>query len=219
MRHIPIKKIEIAKYNPRKDLKPGDFEYDSIKRSIITHGYVDPMVWNEYNNVLIGGHQRLKILQELGQTKVDVSVVNIKDERAEMEMNVDLNQSRGEYDPAKLWEMQQYYQKKGWSDFGKGFRAGELDEICKKIGEEGLESFDEKPEIKFTEELMEEHNYVVLYFKNKVDWLWLNSLYELKTVKALDSKEGYEKMGVGRVVDGVTFLNHIVDQKKNENAN
>jgi hypothetical protein len=134
MRRIPIKKINIAKYNPRKDLKPGDWEYESIKRSILTHGYIDPMVWNEHNDVLVGGHQRLKILQELGETKVDVSVVNVKNEKAEMDMNVDLNQSRGEYDPAKLWAMQQYYEKKGWTDFGLGFKPGEVDDGVKLWG-------------------------------------------------------------------------------------
>ena len=32
---IPIEKIKIAKYNPRKDLKPGDPEYKKLKIEFI----------------------------------------------------------------------------------------------------------------------------------------------------------------------------------------
>ena len=31
---IPIKKINPAPYNPRKDLKPGDPDYEKLKKSI-----------------------------------------------------------------------------------------------------------------------------------------------------------------------------------------
>jgi ParB-like chromosome segregation protein Spo0J len=37
---IPIKKLNLAKYNPRKNLKPGDAEYEKLKRSIEEFGYV-----------------------------------------------------------------------------------------------------------------------------------------------------------------------------------
>ena len=32
-----------ADYNPRKDLKPGDAEYEKLKRSIEQFGYVEPV--------------------------------------------------------------------------------------------------------------------------------------------------------------------------------
>ena len=35
-----------ADYNPRKDLKPGDAEYEKLKRSIEQFGYVEPVIWN-----------------------------------------------------------------------------------------------------------------------------------------------------------------------------
>lgn len=69
-----------------------------------------------------------------------------------------------------------------------------------------------EPEVEFTEELMEEHNYIVLYFDNEIDWLQLQSLYPLKTVDALSSKAGYRKRGIGRVVNGRDFLNKIVNK-------
>ena len=47
IRTIPLKQITPALYNPRKDLKPGDAEYEKLKRSIEEFGCVDPLIWNE----------------------------------------------------------------------------------------------------------------------------------------------------------------------------
>lgn len=68
---------------------------------------------------------------------------------------------------------------------------------------------EEKPEVDFTEELLEEHNYVVLYFDNSVDWLQAESLFGLKQVQALNSKEGFRKIGVGRVIKGNVALERL----------
>ena len=44
---IPAAKLNPASYNPRKDLKPGDKEYEKLKRSIAEFGYVEPVIWNK----------------------------------------------------------------------------------------------------------------------------------------------------------------------------
>ena len=44
---IKISKLNPAKYNPRKDLKPGDTEYEKLKRSMSEFGYVEPIIWNK----------------------------------------------------------------------------------------------------------------------------------------------------------------------------
>ncbi|MBP5789209.1 MAG: ParB N-terminal domain-containing protein [Neisseriaceae bacterium] len=70
---------------------------------------------------------------------------------------------------------------------------------------------EEEPEVPFTEELREEHNYIVLYFDNDVDWLQAETLFGkyLTTKQALNSKEGFRKMGVGRVVRGADVLKDL----------
>ena len=60
-----------ADYNPRKDLKPGDAEYEKLKRSIEQFGYVEPVIWNKTTGRVVGGHQRLKVLVDMGLTEVD----------------------------------------------------------------------------------------------------------------------------------------------------
>jgi len=43
---ISTDKLKAAKYNPRKDFKPGDAEYEKLRRSIEEFGYVEPVIWN-----------------------------------------------------------------------------------------------------------------------------------------------------------------------------
>ncbi|MFY9379208.1 MAG: ParB N-terminal domain-containing protein, partial [Acutalibacteraceae bacterium] len=57
---IPISQLNPAKYNPRKDLQPGDPEYEKLKRSMQEFGYVEPIVWNKRTGNIVGGHQRYK---------------------------------------------------------------------------------------------------------------------------------------------------------------
>lgn len=86
-----------AIYNPRKDLTINDAEYKKIKRSIETFGYVDPIIVNERTGVIVGGHQRLKVLKDLGYEEIEVSVVNL-DEKQEKTLNIALNKISGEWD-------------------------------------------------------------------------------------------------------------------------
>ena len=53
---IPIEKINPASYNPRKDLKPGDEEYEKLRKSMKEFGYSEPIVWNRTTGNVCGGH-------------------------------------------------------------------------------------------------------------------------------------------------------------------
>ncbi len=66
-----------ADYNPRKDLKPGDSEYEKLKRSLNEFGYVEPIIWNKQTGNVVGGHQRLKVLKADGIKKVDCVVIDL----------------------------------------------------------------------------------------------------------------------------------------------
>ena len=57
-----------ADYNPRRDLKPGDAEYEKLKRSSEQFGYVEPVIWTQTPGRVVGGHQRLKVLMDMGKT-------------------------------------------------------------------------------------------------------------------------------------------------------
>jgi hypothetical protein len=100
----PISELNPAKYNPRKDLKPGDPEYESLKKSMVEFDYVEPIVWNEASGNVVSGHQRLKILIEMGHEEIEVSVVNLDDQK-EKALNIALNKIAGEWDQGKLEEL------------------------------------------------------------------------------------------------------------------
>ena len=85
-----------------------------------------------------------------------------------------------------------------------------------------LEALEDDPEplpgeVPFTEVLREEHNYIVLYFDNEVDWLQAESIFALETVKALSTrsdgqiKATSERRGIGRVLNGAKAMEAIRD--------
>ncbi len=104
IRRMKLSDIRPALYNPRKDLKPGDPEYEKMKRSINEFDCVEPLVWNKRTERLVGGHQRLKILKENGVKEFEVSVVDL-DERKEKALNVALNKIQGDWDFTKLADL------------------------------------------------------------------------------------------------------------------
>ncbi len=141
IRRISIDQINPAKYNPRKDLKPGDAEYEKLKKSIDEFDLVEPLVMNKRGNVLISGHQRLKILQERGDTETEVSVVDLSPER-EKALNIVLNKIRGDWDLPKLGEL-----LKNLDDELKditGFDAEEIDELLGFKEDVQEDDFDEE---------------------------------------------------------------------------
>lgn len=101
IRKLPLADLSPADYNPRKDLKPGDSDYEKLKRSLTEFGYVEPVIWNKTTGRVVGGHQRLKVLADLGYESVDCVVVEL-DEVREKALNVALNKISGGWDEGKL---------------------------------------------------------------------------------------------------------------------
>lgn len=99
-----LTEIKPADYNPRMDLKPGDVEYEKIRKSISEFGLVDPIIWNESTGNIVGGHQRYKVLKDLGYKEVQVSVVTLSGDR-EKALNIALNKISGEFDREKLVQL------------------------------------------------------------------------------------------------------------------
>lgn len=95
-RKINISDLKHAEYNPRKDLKSGDKEFEKIRNSITEFGYCDPIILNS-DLTIVGGHQRAKVLKELGYTEVDCVIIDI-DKTKEKALNVALNKISGEWD-------------------------------------------------------------------------------------------------------------------------
>lgn len=101
---MDLKDINPAKYNPRVQLKPGDQEWDALKNSLDRFGVATPLVVNETTGNLVSGHQRLAVLKQSGETRVEVVLIQM-DEDKEKLLNVALNKIEGEWDEEKLKEL------------------------------------------------------------------------------------------------------------------
>ena len=135
---LKTKNLIPADYNPRKDLKAGDPEYDKLKQSIEEFGYVEPIIWNKTTGRVVGGHQRLKVLLDMGVTEVDCVVIEM-DEDKEKALNVALNKISGDWDKDKLMLLITDLQGVDFDVSLTGFDAAELDELFKDSLKEGIE--------------------------------------------------------------------------------
>jgi len=104
IKSIPATKINPAPYNPRVDLKPGDPEYEKLKQSMATFGYVDPLIWNESSGNLVSGHQRFKVLVAEGCKTIQVSVVKLPPIK-EKALNLAMNRISGRWDDDRLAQL------------------------------------------------------------------------------------------------------------------
>ncbi|MBP2654237.1 MAG: methylase [Firmicutes bacterium] len=127
---LSIEKLNPAPYNPRLDLKPGDKDYEKLKKSILTYGYIDPIIVNKRGYVVIGGHQRLKILQEMGHNKVEVSLVDLPQEQ-EKALNIALNKTGGDWDIPKLQDLLAELQQTGMDLEITGYDDLEIEELMR----------------------------------------------------------------------------------------
>lgn len=135
IRKMPLRELHPADYNPRVDLQPGDPEYEKLKRSVLTYGCVQLIVWNERTRNVVGGHQTIKVLQDLGLEETEVSVVDL-DENSEKALNVALNKISGDWDEDKLTELiRELAEADGFDAALTGFDEEEIEELLREAEE------------------------------------------------------------------------------------
>ena len=129
---LPIGSLKPAAYNPRKQLKPGDKEYEKIKKSIEEFGYVEPIIVN-YDMTVIGGHQRLTVLKNLGYEEVQCVVVHIEDEHKVKALNIALNKITGAWNEQLLADLIVDLQSVDFNVDLTGFEAPEVEQLFSKV--------------------------------------------------------------------------------------
>jgi len=142
-RVMKLADIKPAEYNPRKDLAPGDFEYEKLKTSIETFGFVEPLVVNARNNVLISGHQRYKILAQTGIAETEVVIVDLDDQK-EKALNLAMNKIEGTWDYEKLQSLFEEFDKEDL--VVTGFTLAEIESMFDSFDDSELYAGDEEDE-------------------------------------------------------------------------
>lgn len=165
---ININDLKSAEYNPRKQLTPEDKEYQKIKNSIQEFGYVEPIIINK-DKTIIGGHQRLSVLKDLGYNEVDCIVVDV-DKTKEKALNIALNKITGEWDYSKLGDLLLELDSENYDLELTGFDDYEIENILAPV---------------ITNEIDEKKNNDIFYFdKEEIkqdivnNWKVYNSLQE-----------------------------------------
>jgi DNA modification methylase len=121
--HINIHELKPTEYNPRVWSEQATAD---LKESISRFGLVDPILVNNApgrENIVVGGHFRLKIAEDLGLTEVPVVYINIPEAEREKELVIRLNKNVGEWD----WNLLAEFDEKLLTDIG--FSSEELDDI------------------------------------------------------------------------------------------
>lgn len=191
--------IEAIRPYARNAKKHPNSQIENVAQSIKQFGFVQPIVVDGGGYIVIG-HCRFEASKRLGLKEVPcVMVDDLTDEQVRKLRLLDnkLNESP--------WDM--------------GLLEAELDDLDFDGFDVNWDLKEEKDEVKgtveFSEVLNEEHNYIVLYFDNDIDWLQAQTLLGLDKVKALltnkEGKEskGFRRMGVARVMRGSEAIRRI----------
>lgn len=196
MNYRKLKDLKKLPNNPRT-IKTSDF--DKLCKSIKdSPDYFEarPLILSDRTGelIIIAGNQRFEAAKTLKLKEVPTYLIKDLTEEREKEIIIRDNVSNGEWDMDLLANEWDQNDLEDW-----GLEISGLDEIkeTKDIPDIG--------ELEFSEELFLEHNYIVLYFDNVMDWEVAKEKYDIKNVKT-NVPKGSQKIGVGRVINGSKFI-------------
>ncbi len=138
-----IEDLISAEYNPRQLKKE---QFNQLRDSIQRFGLVDPVIVNthkERKNIVVGGHQRLKVAESLNIDKIPCVEVKLNLDK-ERELNIRLNKNVGEWDYDNLANFFDMDELKDWGFSDADFKLFDIEEVVK----DGLTDDDEVPEVK-----------------------------------------------------------------------
>lgn len=140
IKRIKLADVKPAAYNPRRQLKPGEKEYEALKASISRWSLVEPLVVNLRTGNLVGGHQRYNVLLDLGHTEAEAAVVDL-DEKQEKLLNVALNKVEGQWDYGKLETLLSEFETD--EILFTGFSEGEIETLFGEEADDVVEEYED----------------------------------------------------------------------------
>ena len=126
IKHKDINCLISAEYNPRQLKKE---QYQNIKESLQRFGFVDPVIINknkDRKNIIIGGHQRVKVAKDLKYTEVPCVELDLTLDK-EKELNIRLNKNVGEWDYDILANLFDFNDLMDWGCDEKELQLGDLE--------------------------------------------------------------------------------------------
>jgi hypothetical protein len=193
-------KIDTLKEYPG-NARRGDVSV--LVESLKVNGQYRPIVVQKSTKYVLAGNHLLRAAQILGWDDIDIAVVDVDEQQA---LKIVLADNRtadlGDYNTDLLAELLTML-----DDFdGTGYSLADIEELENEIQKEPTP---ERPELEFSLAIREANNYVVLIFDDTIDWQSAIDTFGIKTVKAWDSRDGYSRAGVGRVIQGRPILDRL----------
>lgn len=203
-------KVKLSDLNPDpKNTRMHDSNnIEVIKESLTKFGQYRAFVVQTQGMIIRVGNGMYEAMKQLGMTEGYAEIKDLTDEEATALSILDNRSSElAEWDEGMLQDCLNDLP----DDLAKitGFSDNELATMIADVGGSGNGDIQDKPEIEFSQELLEEHNYLVLYFDNTLGWMSACEKFGVKTVKAWDSKEGYTRAGTGHVINGEQALRRL----------
>ena len=215
-RKIKITDLKYATYNPRKDLKPGDKEFEKIKNSIIEFGYVDPIIINA-DMAIIGGHQRVKVLKELGYIEIDCVVIDIN-KKKEKALNIALNKISGDWDFEALAKLLDELKVEDYDIELTGFDFAEAEKLWDEFMPKDEQEEEEIPEL--PEESVIQSGDIILMGKHRLicadatEPEDMHKLMDGKKAKLTVLDPPYGISYVGKTEDALTMQNDNLNDEE-----
>jgi DNA modification methylase len=129
-----LKDLIPSEYNPRKASREQE---KALSESLKKYGCVEPIIVNENENrenIIIGGHFRVRELLKLKAEEVECVIVNLNKEE-ERELNLRLNSNTGDWDIDKLLSNFNLEELDSW-----GFDKEQLEHLSFRTEEDKLEN-------------------------------------------------------------------------------
>jgi hypothetical protein len=184
---------------------PRQGDVGAISESLRRFGQQKPVVVQEATRQIAAGNHLHDAVRALGWTHVAAVVSPFDDRDAQAFLIADNRTAElGTYDDESLGDFLRRLAQEG-NLRGTGYDGDDVDDFLKGLAREDKV----KPELAFSQELLESHNYVVLYFENDLDWNLAKTKLGIETVLAPDATETYDRKGQGRIIRGVDVIRSI----------
>lgn len=203
---IPVRELKPNPKNPNRH--PGD-QVELLAKVIEMQGWRQPVKVSARSGFIVSGHGRYEAALLLGCPVP----VDIQDYPSEAEELADL---LADNRIAEMAEMDEEVLAEVFAVIDESELSMDITGYTDEVAQALADAVEEEPEIvgdvPFSEVLREEHNYVVLYFDNEVDWLQAQSVFGLETVSALSTRtdgkisKNSQRYGVGRVLRGADAM-------------
>tara|TARA_R100000664_G_scaffold9860_1_gene16415 strand:+ start:12050 stop:12661 length:612 start_codon:yes stop_codon:yes gene_type:complete len=191
--------------HPQNPNKHPDKQIALLAKIIRNSGWRSPIVVSKKTGFIVSGHGRLEAAKLLNVQNVPVDVQEFAsdaDEYAHLVADNRIAELSGLSDD-KLSELLSGLSDQGYDMELTGFGDDEVSKLLE------LKQEDVEGEVKFSEAISESNNYIVLKFDNDIDWLAAQTHFNLETVTAKRQNGKPWSQGVGRVVDGASYINSL----------